>query len=78
MGAFISFPPQINSKRHRAESSEAYASESYLMCKSLPYYIHLLNKSTCILLSVKCMLGLLRFLHSPNSDIDYRIFNVRA
>ena len=33
----------------------------YLMCKSLPYYFHLLYRSTFILLLAKCMLGLFVF-----------------
>ena len=33
----------------------------YLMCKSMPYYIHLLYRSTFILLSAKCTLGLFVF-----------------
>ena len=33
----------------------------YLICKSSPYYFHLLYKSTFILLSAKCMLGLFVF-----------------
>ena len=37
------------------------ANGSYLMCKSLPYYFHLLYRSTFILLSAKCMLGLFMF-----------------
>ena len=34
------------------------ANGRYFMCKSLPYYLHLLYRSTFILLSEKCMLGL--------------------
>ena len=41
------------------------ANGRYLMCKPLPDYLHLLTKSTFILLSV-------------NADMDYRIFNVRT
>ena len=37
------------------------ASGRYLMCKSLPCYFHLLYRSTFILLSAKCMLGLFVF-----------------
>ena len=37
------------------------ANGHYLMCKSLPYYLRLLYKSTVILLSVKCMPGLFMF-----------------
>ena len=36
------------------------ASGRYLMCKSLHCYLHLLYRSTFILLSAKCMLGLFR------------------
>ena len=32
-----------------------------IMCKSLPYYFHLLYRSTFILLSAKCMLGIFVF-----------------
>ena len=35
------------------------ANGHYLMCKSLPYYLH--YRSTLILLSIKCMLGLFLF-----------------
>ena len=34
------------------------ANGRYLMCKPLPYCCHLLYRSTFILLSLKCMLGL--------------------
>ena len=37
------------------------ANGRYFMCKSLPYYFHVLYRSTCILLSSKCMLGLFVF-----------------
>ena len=36
------------------------ANGRYLMCKSFPYYLHLLYKSTFIM-PVKCMLGLFVF-----------------
>ena len=37
------------------------ANRRYLMCKSWPYYFHLPYRSTVILLTAKCMLGLLVF-----------------
>ena len=37
------------------------ASGRYWTCKSLPRYFHLLYRSTVILLSAKCMLGLFVF-----------------
>ena len=37
------------------------ANGRYLMCKSSPYYFHLLYRSTFIVLSAKCMLGLFVF-----------------
>ena len=39
---------------------------------------NLLYRSTFILRSVKCILGLFMFPHPPNSDMDYRILNMRT
>ena len=66
---------QIKSKRRRAERClKPAANGRYLMCKSLPYYFHLLNRSTFILLSAKGMLGLFMFPRNPpNSEMDYRV-----
>ena len=50
---------QISSKRHRVEALKPAANGRYLiMCKTLPYYLHYLYRSTFSLLSVKCMPGL--------------------
>ena len=44
------------------------------MCKSLLYYLLYISTYHSVL-SVKCILGLFVF---PNSDIDYRVFNVHT
>ena len=41
---------QINSERRRVEALKPAANGLYLMCKSLPYNLHLLYRSTFILL----------------------------
>ena len=77
--AHLSQSLQINSQHRRADSFEACCQWPLLMCKSLPYYLQLLYRNTFILLLVKCMLGLFVFPRNPpNSDMDYRIFNVRT
>ena len=40
------------------EALKLEANGRYLVCKSSPYYFHLLYRSTFFLLSAKCMLGL--------------------
>ena len=62
MGAFISiFPNQFKAPQGRTALKPA-ANGRYSMCKSLPYYFHLLHRSIFILLSVNCMLGHFVFL----------------
>ena len=56
---YLSFSKSTHSAAGQKALKPA-ANGRYLMCKSLPYYFHLLYRSTFILLSVsaKCMLSL--------------------
>ena len=74
---------QINSKRRRAESFFKACCQwgrGYLMCKSLPYYFHLLYISAFYPPVSKVHAGsfVSTFRNPLNSDMGYRIFNVRT
>ena len=49
------------------------------MCKSLPCYLHVLYRSTCILLSAQSACWVFKCFRNPlNSDMDYGMFNVHT